>query len=497
MRLTLIERLRQANFVLIGFFAALAILVAIAWTSSLSITRFEEGARIIEHTHWVISELEGTASSMKDADGAARGFYLTGLPEYLEPYDAALERLPAQLGTLRSLTNDNPAQQKNLSALREIIINRLDNLKQNISLRTQEDGADLITARVATGEGQKLMNALRQQISVMQEVEKGLLAERAKAFENEASDTYLIILFGNLAAFLMLAATFWLLHKEVTARRASDAALKRANRALLAQAGQLEATNKELEGFSYSISHDLRIPLRAVDGYAHMIEEDYADKLDEDGKRMLGVIRQNSTRMGNLIDDLLAFARLGRTRIAAEAIDMNVMVAQVIAELGARVDTGADANVNASDDPSILPSPDSSPGPAITVAPLAQAWGDRSLLRQVWTNLISNALKYSAKASPQKIHISGKPVGQEVVYSVADNGAGFDMQYYDKLFGVFQRLHSADEFPGTGVGLAIVQRVIVRHGGRVWAEGEIGRGACFHFALPDESAGIRSEGTPT
>lgn len=482
MRLTLIERLRQANFVLIGFFAALAILAAIAWISSTSITRFEEGARIIEHTHWVITELEGTASSMKDADGAARGYYLTGLPENLDPYNAALERLPAQLGTLRSLTADNPVQQENLRLLREIIISRLDHLKVNISLRTQEGGAALTILRVAAGDGQNLMNALRKQISIMQEAEKSLLAERARAFENEANRTRLILLFGNLAAFLMLAATFWLLHKEVAARRASDAALQRANRALQAQAGQLEATNKELEGFSYSISHDLRIPLRAVDGYSHMIEEDYADKLDDDGKRMLGVIRQNSTRMGNLIDDLLAFARLGRTRIAAEALDMNAMVAQVLAELGATIDASVDETIE--------PSRASTTRPVITIEPLAQAWGDHSLLRQVWTNLISNAIKYSAKASPQKIHISSKPVGQEVVYSIADNGAGFDMKYYDKLFGVFQRLHSADEFPGTGVGLAIVQRVIVRHGGRVWAEGEIGRGACFHFALPDETARI-------
>ena len=227
---------------------------------------------------------------------------------------------------------------------------------------------------------------------------------------------------------------------------------------------ELEATNRELESFSYSVSHDLRAPLRAVDGYARMLEEDYNDRLDAEGRRLLGVVREASTRMGRLIDDLLAFSRLGRQELTTRRVDMAALVAEVIAE--AKGDAKAALEVGA--------------------LPFAQA--DRAMMKQVWLNLVGNALKYSGKRDAPVVQIGAKAAGGELVYWVRDNGAGFDMRYAQKLFGVFQRLHRADEFPGTGVGLATVQRVIVRHGGRVWAEGKPGEGACFYFSLPAEAA---------
>ncbi|HEX7221531.1 MAG TPA: MASE4 domain-containing protein [Burkholderiales bacterium] len=226
----------------------------------------------------------------------------------------------------------------------------------------------------------------------------------------------------------------------------------------------LQAANKELEGFSYSVSHDLRAPLRAVDGYARMLEEDYAGRLDEEGRRLLSVVRQASARMGQLIDDLLQFSRLGRQEPAKQPVDMAGLAREVAAELG----NGGSA--------------------AIEIGELPRATADRALMRQVWANLVGNALKYSGKRADARIEIGGERNGRENVYWVRDNGVGFDMRYVDKLFGVFQRLHRADEFEGTGVGLAIVQRVVGRHGGRVWAEGKPGDGACFHFALPLEAA---------
>jgi light-regulated signal transduction histidine kinase (bacteriophytochrome) len=227
---------------------------------------------------------------------------------------------------------------------------------------------------------------------------------------------------------------------------------------------ELEAMNKELDSFSYSVSHDLRAPLRAVDGYARMLEEDYRERLDAEGQRLLGVVREASTRMGRLIDDLLAFSRLGRQEIAARRIDMVGLVAEVIAE--SKGDSSA----------------------VIEVGALPPAQADRPMLKQVWLNLVGNALKYSGKRDAPLVQIDGKAEGEELVYSVRDNGAGFDMRYADKLFGVFQRLHRVDEFPGTGVGLAIVQRVVARHGGRVWAQGRPGEGACFYFTLPRAQA---------
>jgi PAS domain S-box-containing protein len=225
---------------------------------------------------------------------------------------------------------------------------------------------------------------------------------------------------------------------------------------------QLVAANKELEAFSYSVSHDLRAPLRAVDGFSRILQEDYDDKLDDEGRRVLNVIRNSSQEMSRLIDDLLAFSRLGRSNVVGGDVDMSVLVRSVLDEMRREQGTL----------------------PEIEVRPLPPARCDHSLMRQVWINLLSNAIKFSAKAEHPSIEVGGYPEGSANVYYVRDNGAGFDMQYYDKLFGVFQRLHRSDEFPGTGVGLAIVQRVISKHGGRVWAQGAVGQGATFFFTLP-------------
>jgi len=224
---------------------------------------------------------------------------------------------------------------------------------------------------------------------------------------------------------------------------------------------ELAAVNRELDAFSYSVSHDLRAPLRAVDGYSHMIEEDYGERLDEEGRRLLAVVRDSSRKMGRLIDDLLDFSRVGRAEIARAKIDMTRLVREVQKDLGGE-----------------------SPAP-VDLADMPDASGDRALLKHVWSNLMHNALKYSSKRDRPRVEIGGRSDGAETVYWVRDNGVGFDMKYREKLFRVFQRLHGADEFPGTGIGLAIVQRVVARHGGRVWGEGKMGEGAVFYFTLPN------------
>jgi len=227
---------------------------------------------------------------------------------------------------------------------------------------------------------------------------------------------------------------------------------------------QLEDTNKELESFSYSVSHDLRAPLRAVDGYSQMLEEDYADRLDDEGKRLLKVVRSETVRMGRLIDDLLTFSRLGRKPLdAAAGVDM-VALAREVAEELLREQPKDRCRLD--------------------IWPLPEARGDRMLLRQVWMNLLGNAIKYSSSRPKAEIAVTGEIADGHAVYRVADNGVGFDMKYAGKLFGVFQRLHGQNEFEGTGVGLAIVHRIITRHGGSVRATGTVGQGATFTFTLP-------------
>jgi signal transduction histidine kinase len=224
---------------------------------------------------------------------------------------------------------------------------------------------------------------------------------------------------------------------------------------------ELAAANKELDAFSYSVSHDLRAPLRAIDGYARMLEEDCGERLGDEGRRLLGVVRTSSQRMGRLIDDLLAFSRAGQKPPARTHVDTVQLVQSIAAEL-------------ARDFPSTQ----------VSVGKLPPVMGDGALLKQVWTNLIANAFKYSSKAARPQVEIGAKHEAGEDVFWTRDNGVGFDMRYAGRLFGVFQRLHGQDEFPGTGVGLAIVQRIVMRHGGRVWAEAKPGEGACFYFALP-------------
>jgi PAS domain S-box-containing protein len=298
-----------------------------------------------------------------------------------------------------------------------------------------------------------------------------VIANKELLFQNEEKE--------NRAAELVIANKELAFQNEEKEKRAEE--LVFANRELkqaeddirklndelenkvIERTAQLEAVNKELGSFSYSVSHDLRAPIRAINGYSKILVEDYAEKFDADGEKVLHSIMHNSKKMGDLIDDLLAFSKLGRKQVTVSEINMMNLVRQVREEL-------------IFDEAENLP--------AFTIKLLPAAKGDQSLIKQVWINLISNAIKYSKYKPITKVEIGAYEKDNLVVYFVKDEGAGFDMQYYDKLFGVFQRLHSQEEFEGTGIGLAIVQKIVHRHGGTVWAESKINEGTCFYFSLP-------------
>jgi PAS domain S-box-containing protein len=240
------------------------------------------------------------------------------------------------------------------------------------------------------------------------------------------------------------------------------AELEEANRKLAEANRQLERANRELEAFSYSVSHDLRSPLRALDGFSRILLEDYSDRLDDEGRRFLNLVRDNAQRMGALINDLLAFSRLSRQPLEKRRVDAHAIAQQAWDELRGEAE-GRDVRV--------------------TIGPLPECEADPSLLRQVFLNLLSNALKYTRRREHAVIEVGATGAPGSPVYFVRDNGVGFDMKYAGKLFGVFQRLHRADEYEGTGVGLALAQRIVTRHGGRIWAEAAPDRGATFSFTI--------------
>lgn len=263
---------------------------------------------------------------------------------------------------------------------------------------------------------------------------------------------------------MMIAAT------DVTEIKKAERQIKELNAGLeekiLQRTEQLKRANEEMDAFTYSVSHDLRAPLRGIIGFADILAEEYASKLDEEAKRLVGVVQKNAMSMGQLIDDLLAFSRIGKSTVSKAAIDMNLLVDEVIINLR-RLHPEFEKV-------------------SCIVKNLEPINGDLSAIRQVWVNLISNAIKYSGKNPHPEIEIGSYKQGEQRIYYVKDNGVGFDERYKHKLFKVFQRLHRSDEFEGTGIGLALVDKIVARHGGTVWAESDLGKGACFSFRLPLE-----------
>jgi len=281
-------------------------------------------------------------------------------------------------------------------------------------------------------------------------------------FENRyraADGTYRWLLW-NAAAHVQ-TQTIFAAATDITQRKEIESALADRN-------AELESVNRDLESFTYSVSHDLRSPLRAVDGYARMLEEDYIRVLDGEGLRLLGVVRGEARRMGVLIDDLLSFSRLGRQALARADVDLGDIASEIVSTKRQRYP-----------DKKILLEENN--------APIARA--DRGTIRHVLFNLIANAVKYAKPGEPVHIEFGGRTDGDFNLYWVRDDGIGFEMRYAEKIFGVFQRLHPATEIEGTGVGLAIVQRIVQRHGGRVWAESELGKGSVFFFTLPVAATG--------
>jgi light-regulated signal transduction histidine kinase (bacteriophytochrome) len=307
------------------------------------------------------------------------------------------------------------------------------------------------------GAAKQEIGEIHRIIAEMELYEREALHRRVMESAAGTTNTIILLGIGALLQLVLLAAVYYLIRHDITERRRVAAELQ-------LRGELLEAANKELESFSYSVSHDLRAPLRHIDGYASLLRKAVADSLSDKGARYLETISSSAKQMGQLIDDLLVFSRMGRQEMLRTTVDLDQLIKTVLYDL--RLDLqGREISW--------------------TIDTLPNVPGDAAMLRQVFMNLIGNAVKFTSTRPVAKIAIGVcRSTAEEVVVFVRDNGVGFDMQYVSKLFGVFQRLHRIDEFEGTGIGLANVRRIVHRHGGRTWAEGAMDQGATFYVALP-------------
>jgi PAS domain S-box-containing protein len=572
---------------IVASLAGVVLLIAAAGVAGVSFWTFgqiKEAAEARKHARIVLMSADELLSALKDAETGQRGYLLTGDEVFLKPYLAVRDNIGDQLVKLRQTTS-NGAAYKYLDAMAPLIVAKLAELAHVIELRRNHDMTAVLAA-VNSGQGKRLMDSIRAEMSSFIQLEEGALAQHEVEYQSNMRNLFIIIVAASLLMLLFALSFAYLIYRETQHRLlaaikiSDDAAREYAEsiintireplialnrdlrvvsvsrsfyeffkvkpeetmgqliyalgnrqwdipklrelletilpqnttfdnyevehefatigrRIMLLNARQIErgmgkeriillaieditekkklergvaqardaaeAANKELEAFSYSVSHDLRAPLRHVSGYVELLAKHFKSELSEKGVHYLDSIADSAHQMGKLIDDLLQFARTGRAEMHRSLLEMNGIVQEVVESV-------------------VKDNPDR----AIewVVRELPPVYGDDAMLRLVWINLLSNAAKFTQTREKAMIEIGARAETKEVIFFVRDNGVGFDMRYAQKLFGVFQRLHPTEEFEGTGIGLANVRRIIVRHGGRTWAEAELDKGATFYFSIP-------------
>ncbi|MBB6053523.1 sensor histidine kinase [Armatimonas rosea] len=457
------------------FFVLLALLLGNVFLANRSVYGLVESQRSVTHTWQVRTALHDLMMQFEASIAQGRGYAMMGDPQFATGFKQAQSNIRKDLDLVTSLTLDDPLQAKSTTTLRALMDDQMEYARMNVEKIRRNGNSRHITPEVMA-QSQKRIKAI-QGLTQYMDGEELSLARRLErqAFQNERQ-TRLTFFGATAAAVLALIATFALIRQTLHDREASEAAVRQLNAVLerrveertesLKAANEgLHAANRELEAFSYTVSHDLRAPLRHVVGFADLLEKKSGELLDEPGRRYVSLIKDAGRRAGLLIDDLLAFSRMSRTELNQTVVSMQAKVEKIQAELALE-----------------------NPERTITweVGSLPAVWGDMPMLRLVWRNLMENAVKYSSKSPTTHIEIQCRQTATELEFSVKDNGVGFDMAHTENLFGVFQRLHEPEEFEGTGIGLASVRRIIARHEGRTWAESTLGAGATFYFSLPLE-----------
>jgi signal transduction histidine kinase len=440
----------------------LLILVGIATLSFWSEVRNEKDRQWVIHTLLVVEKLQTIRIDITQAETGQRGYMLTGQDRHLQLYRAGVNQVRDDMKELPDLIKDNPGEREAIKTLEPLVTARLAELDAGIEVRTRSGLLAGVEAVTQGNDGELWMELIAAQIAGMRRTEAQLLSRRLATAAASTRKIKAVIIYGNTLAILILLIKGFVIHSETTRRNQAEQSLKQANERLERRTSELSEANIELESFAYSVAHDLRAPLRHIAGYSGVLTQDYGPHIDADGRRCIEKIVESAQRMGRLVDDLLSLSKIGLQELSIQVTSLNSLLQEVLKELESDC-SGREIEWRIGD--------------------LSSVECDPGLLKQVLVNLLSNAVKYTGKRDHAVIEVGQMMQGGERVIFVRDNGAGFEMQYVNKLFGVFQRLHKARDFEGTGVGLAIVQRIIGKHGGRAWAEAKLEQGATFFFTL--------------
>ncbi len=460
------------NKVIAGFGTALAILILVGVLSYRSMVQSDVDRQWVTHTHQVLENLDAVITDLLDIETGARGYVLTGEGSYLQPYNDALDRVRTNVKEVRQLTADNKVQQIALDSLEPLISQRTGDRGQfNRNTRTRQGQAAGVMS-VRSGPGKKFMDQARIQLAAMKQEENSLLKQRTDEAAKSTRNTRTAIVTGEGLAIAFLCFAGIVVGQEMAQRKRAEEEVRMLNENLERRvadrtaelderAKELARSNSELQQFAYVASHDLQEPLRMVASFTQLLAKRYSEKLDDDAREFINYAVDGATRMQTLISDLLNYSRVGTQGKPLVPTDSDLLFKRVLNTLQLTIEENS---------------------ATVLYDPLPMVMADPQQLGQLFQNLLTNAIKFHG-VEPPLVRISNERNGNEWKISVRDNGIGISQEHFDRIFVIFQRLHTRTEYPGTGIGLAICKKIVERHGGRIWIEPSPGGGCTFFFTI--------------
>jgi signal transduction histidine kinase len=460
------------NKVTAGFGTALSILILVGVLSYRSMVQSDVDRQWVTHTHQVLEKLDAVITDLLDIETGARGYVLTGEDSFLQPFNDALDHVREHVKDVRQLTADNMAQQRALDRLEPLISERLSVVGDPIEARRRQGLAAAVES-VRSGPGKEFMEQARSQLAAMKQEENFLLKQRTDEAAKSTLNTRIVIVAGEGLAIVFLCFAGIAVGLEMAQRKHAEEEVRLLNEDLErrvadrtaeldARAKDLARSNSELQQFAYVASHDLQEPLRMVASFTQLLAKRYGEKLDDDAREFINYAVDGATRMQTLISDLLNYSRVGTQGKPLVPTDSEALFKRVLESLQMNIEES---------------------GATIVSDPLPMVMADPQQLGQLFQNLLSNAIKFHG-VEPPRIRISTERNGNEWKISVRDNGIGISQEHFDRIFVIFQRLHTRTEYPGTGIGLAICKKIVERHGGRIWIESSPAGGSTFYFTIP-------------